>query len=403
MNPMSADPVGSIHVFTSISGNYVPKARVLAESVKSRSPQVRFCLLVAEPREECERYRFPEFDEVVSVEDLGIPDLRRWLFRHSLVELCTAVKGVFLSQLLARPECSAAVYFDPDIVALARVEEIVAAFGDRSVLLTPHLTDPEATDEGVRDNEMAALRHGIYNLGFLAVRADDEGRRFAAWWWERLARYCRDDIPLGLFTDQRWVDLAPAFFDCVGIVRDPGWNVATWNLGRRRVEGTLCDGLTANGRPLRFFHFSGLDSGAQLLMLRKYGGDMPALFELRDWYLRRCDDLAMPGPEPRWAWGSYCNGEPITNPQRRLYALREDLQRAFPDPFATEDVNRSYYDWFRVNRGGELADRPEESAEVYRRELEAIHASHAWRLLQRLRRLATARAAWRYLRGTSRR
>ena len=37
--------------------------------------------------------------------------------------------------------------------------------------------------------------------------------KFANWWNNRLQLYCYDDIPRGIFTDQRWVDLAPAYFD----------------------------------------------------------------------------------------------------------------------------------------------------------------------------------------------
>ena len=76
-----------------------------------------------------------------------------------------------------------------------------------------------------------------YNLGFLAVRMTGQGREFIDWWAERLRLFCYDEVPNGLFTDQRWVDLAPAFFDDIAIIRDPEYNVATWNLTHRRATG----------------------------------------------------------------------------------------------------------------------------------------------------------------------
>ena len=97
--------------------------------------------------------------------------------------------------------------------------------------------------------------------------------------------------PSGLFTDQRWVDLAPAFFDDIAIVRDPQYNVATWNLTHRRATGTAPYDIQINGRPLVFYHFSGFDSGAQKIMLDRYGAHSPVLFELRDWYIARCEEL----------------------------------------------------------------------------------------------------------------
>ena len=33
------------------------------------------------------------------------------------------------------------------------------------------------------------------------------------WWCQRAYRFNRDDVPNGLFTDQRWMDLVPALFD----------------------------------------------------------------------------------------------------------------------------------------------------------------------------------------------
>ena len=58
-----------------------------------------------------------------------------------------------------------------------------------------------------------------------------------------------------MFTDQRWVDFAPSFFDHF-ILKDPTYNVAYWNLHERDLEWT--DGrYLVNGQPLTFFHFSG--------------------------------------------------------------------------------------------------------------------------------------------------
>lgn len=383
------------YVFTSITSNYIPKARVLAKLVKEHSPEARFCLLLAElgaPQE----LSGEAFDEVVTLDRLPIRDRQAWIFKHDLVELCTAVKGFYLDELLGRSDCRSVFYFDPDIVVFTSLEELGREFERGSVLLTPHLTTPDPTLEAIRDNEMAALRHGVYNLGFLAVASGEGGRAFARWWRSRLEHFCYDEIPEGLFTDQRWVDLAPAFFDDVAIVRDPGWNVATWNLPGRRVEGSVDSGFTVNGRPLRFYHFSGLDSGAQLAMLDKYGGSMPALYDLRAWYLRRCEEEdAITPTSATWSLDYYDNGERITSRQRQLYRRRLDLQEAFPDPFSTSDINKSYYHWYAANQADESATDVQDvraRAALYQRELAALYASRTWRLASGLARL------WRALR-----
>ncbi len=78
------------------------------------------------------------------------------------------------------------------------------------------------------------------------------------WWSERLATDCLVAPERGYFVDQRWMDLAPGLIPRLAILRDEGYNVAYWNLPSREVTR---DGerYTVNGRPLRFFHFSGYD------------------------------------------------------------------------------------------------------------------------------------------------
>jgi len=340
----------SVHVFTSITPNYLPKARVLAESVKRFLPNCLFHLQMVDSIPRDLTLEKEPFDSVMGIDDLGLDRPEQWLFKHSVVEACTGVKGFALKNLLSRQDSSAVLYLDPDIVVLAPLNHLATRLQTTSILLTPHLTEPEATEEAIRDNEFSVLKHGIYNLGFLGVRNSAEGRRFAEWWASRLEDFCYDDIPSGLFTDQRWADLAPAYFADLEILRDPGYNVATWNLTHRRVEGNLRDGFTAAGEPLYFYHFSGFDSGAQLAMLEKYGADMPALYELRDWYLSECDRLGQTEcGNSSWTHDFFENGERVTTLHRKRYRERIDLQRAFPNPYRTRDVSQSYYHWFEAN------------------------------------------------------
>ena len=338
------------HVFTSVVCNYLPKARVLARSVKRFHPDFHFHLVLSDALPPWLRLDQEPFDSVITVPALGLENPLQWIFKHTLVELSTAVKGFAVLKLLEEADCSEVLYLDPDIVVLSSLDRLLAEFSSASILLTPHLTEPETSLEAVRDNEICVLQHGICNLGFLGVKNSAEGRRFGAWWAERLYHFCYDDIPNGIFTDQRWVDLVPAFFPDHRLLRDSVYNVCTWNLTHRKVEGSIRKGLTVNGDLIAFYHFSGLDSGAQEGMLNKYGHDMPALYELRRWYLAECDRMGQRElSHVPWAYGYFDNGEPITTPHRRLYRDRTDLQLAFPNPFSTAHPNSSYFRWFEAN------------------------------------------------------
>jgi hypothetical protein len=209
------------------------------------------------------------------------------------------------------------------------------------VVLTPHLTSPENTIEGVMDNEISCLKHGVYNLGFVGVKADDEGRRFAKWWGDRIYHFCRDDIPHGLFTDQRWIDLVPVFFDDVGILKTPRLNVATWNLRTRKFAGSMADGFTVDGFPLGFYHFTGFDSGAHRAMATRNADGNDAVQELIGWYTAQTDALANdPLAQVKWAYSNYSDGVAITTAQRLVYRDRADLQAVFPDPYDPRGFRR---------------------------------------------------------------
>ena len=338
-----------MHIFTSITANYLPKAAVLARTVKAMHPEATFHLVLSDVLPaDCPRTVLAAFDSIIRLEDLPIPHLSRWVFRHRLVELCTAVKGPAFQYIADRFKADRIYYFDPDIAVFDRLDGLEAELDRASVLLTPHQTEPQPDEaiQAIIDNEICSLQHGVYNLGFLAVRMTPEGRRFIDWWANRLLRFCYADIPQGLFTDQRWVDLAPAFFDDMRILRDPQYNVATWNMSHRFAQGQVPDKVTINGRRLVFYHFSGFDSGAQRVMLERYGSHSPVYFALRDWYIRQCEEQGQATlGRIACVHGFHRNGLRVPDAHRLVYRNRPDLMLQFPDPYETRYLSESFYHW----------------------------------------------------------
>ena len=377
-----------MHVFTSITANYLPKAAALAHSVKRVHPEATCHCVLSDELPRCPSETTAAFDSIINIKDLPIGDLPRWIFRHRIVELCTAVKGTAFQHIAEQFGAERIYYFDPDIIVTSRLDDLERALDRNTILLTPHMTVPETDLQAILDNEHCCLRHGVYNLGFLAVRMTGQGRQFIDWWADRLRRFCYDDVPAGLFTDQRWVDLAPAFFDDIAIIRDPQYNVATWNLTHRRATGRVPYDVEINARPLVFYHFSGFDSGDQKNMLERYGVDSPVLFDLRDWYISRCEELgqSMLGKMP-CIYSTFNNGGPITDAHRLLYRQRDDLMRAFPDPFDASDPGRSYFHWFEANGSKEdKAEAPPLGQGRLRQMIKAHAAGPALRLAGSARR-----------------
>jgi hypothetical protein len=335
-----------VHVFSSAAFNYIPKARLLFNSLRKYHPDwVLHLALGDEPHPEFRLANEP-FDELTSIAELGIPHWRSWAFCHSIVELCTAIKPFALQQLLRREGCEKVLFFDPDIVVFSELDDLIAALDEANIVLTPHLTDPESDLEAIIDNEICSLRHGVYNLGFIGIKASDEGLQFADWWGRRAYHFCRDDIPNGLFTDQRWIDLVPAFFEGVAIMRSRRHNVAVWNITARQLSGDIGTGFFIDGMPLGFYHFTGFDSGAHFGMAKKYAGRSPAVFKLIKWYRANINKMSRdPIAQVPWAYETFSNGEKIIPAQRIVYRERADLQIAFPEPF---DAG-GYLKWWRIH------------------------------------------------------
>ena len=334
-----------IHVFTSAALNYIPKVRMLCESIKKFHPDWVVHFALADKKPAWLSTENEPFDNIITMDQLSIKNLNSWIFFHNLIELSTAIKPPVLQYLLDKPDCDGVIYLDPDTVVFSSLEDLEEKLKTGNILLTPHLLKPETTIDAIMDNEICSLRHGIFNLGFVAVKASDEGKKFAAWWADRLYHFCVSDWKQGLWTDQRWIDFAPVFFDRVTILKSSRYNVAPWNLSTRKVTGSFTEGFSVDGENLGFYHFTGFDSGAHLLMSKKYAPGNTAIEALVNWYSNEVEK-GKKQFESRVAWGfgKFENGENITDAHRKIYRQRLDLQLHFPDPYSTHDEN-SFYNW----------------------------------------------------------
>lgn len=323
-------------VFTSICMNYLPKALTLGKSLKETNKNVKFAIILLEreiPKE------WPNLadgivDEIILAKDLGYEDFDKFIFKHSIVEASTSVKGQALVYLLEKYN-EKVVYIDPDIKVYNSLNELSKILDEHSVALTPHLTIPEKNEIDIQNNELCALQHGVYNLGFVAVNATNEGLEFAKWWRDRLHLYCYDDIPRGIFTDQRWCDLAPAYFD-VFIIKNPGYNMAPWNLSTRKISYKNKKVLVNDKYELVFFHYSGFDSGANEEVFNYYVPDKTNyIYNLRDKYI---DEMYYFGQNTigkyKWTYNTYFDGSSIDRNVRIQYRNRKLFETIEENPFS---------------------------------------------------------------------
>ena len=213
-------------------------------------------LLTAEARDAVAALRraLPAYATAVTLDDLqSVADfpLLELAFKYGLVEFNTAIKAhavTYAFDVLGGAKC---LYFDNDVWVLRSLWEIEALLDAASVVVTPHVAEPNPLD-GLRQTDTQIGQAGIFNFGFVAFRDAPGARAFLAWWAQRLRwrgrprragfgrrrtrggarRYGFVDVARGMHFDQGWGDFVPAFFDRddYRVVRDPRFNVAYWNL-----------------------------------------------------------------------------------------------------------------------------------------------------------------------------
>ncbi len=326
----------NIHIFTSCALNYLPKAELLFNSIRQYHPNWVINLALGDKYDNKNPINNPNIDNILIAENLNIPHFNQFAFRHRLVEFCTAIKPFALIKIFETTNADIVIYFDPDMVLFSECSELIKELDNSNIILTPHLTEPATLQRNIKDGEISSLKHGAYNLGFIGLKRSNETMKFLKWWAARLEKYCIDDIPNGLFTDQKWVDLAPSFFDGIKILRSPRFNVALWNIDNRTINKTNNNYLV-NGAPLGFYHFSGFDKNVQHWMFNK--NELPqnnAIVEILQWYSTEMVNRKYLPIE--WGYDKYNNGQKIEQWHRDLYIKHSDLQQAFENPFQSNQL-----------------------------------------------------------------
>ena len=255
------------HACTIVARNYLAFARVLAHSFLEHHPGGRFTVLLLDDEDDVVDAEDEPFEIVHGSDIMAVEEFLSMAAIYDVMELATAVKPWLLEHLLA--EGAAVAYIDPDIQLHASIEEAFVRAENHGIVLTPHVLQPWPQDDAT-PTENFVLMSGTFNLGFITV--SPAALPFLAWWQQRLRWDCVVDPSKGLFVDQKWIDFAIGIFDH-DIIRDPGYNVAYWNIWGRDVTRDG-DQILVNGSPLKFFHFSGFDPTVQG-RLSKHDGPRP--------------------------------------------------------------------------------------------------------------------------------
>lgn len=237
-----------IAICTVCSRSYLPQAMTMIWSLQRLSDRYSYHVYLSDMtagsgQELIKKYPEVEFFFIDQFADDQILD--NALLLNDL-EFNTSLKSIALSEVLARYRRKT-FYCDSDLYFLAEPLAAIAALDHGGVLLTPHQVAP-SSDES--DFQMS--RAGVFNSGFFGV-AGRVGDEVAGWLEHKSRHFCLLEPEEGIFVDQKWLDLIPALFGDVQILRDPAYNLAYWNIESRGLQESIV-----------FLHLSGFDLNSRL-------------------------------------------------------------------------------------------------------------------------------------------
>lgn len=240
---------------TIVTKSHIPAAVALAHSIARFDTDARLHVLVVDSMPSAKKITHISFHRVEELSDDVSMHIRA-KYRYHSDSLRWALKPVFLRLLLRRHP--SVIFVDPDVCFYQSSSFLFHHLEQSSVLLARHwrpVDPPTARSSSEYCNQFTCnFRDGHFNGGFVGVTR--RALPILSWWAKACLFHCMKDALLGLYVDQKYLDLLPIQFEDVGILDHQGCDIAEWNLfglTRRLVKGKVL----INGRwPIVFIHFT---------------------------------------------------------------------------------------------------------------------------------------------------
>lgn len=220
---------------TIINRQYLPFASVLYQSLAKTDPGVKLQVLITDLEDSNQlSASSPCLTYYSQVDILNSPMAKNIYQKYAASNtdiLRWALKPVFICHLLQR-NFEKVIFVDPDIYFVSRHSFLFDALNEHAVLLSPHWSsiDPLKNEDGL----YSVLRNGLYSGGFVA--ASKKGM-MAMEWWASVCHYKMERRQeLGLYDDQKYLDIIPLIEKTTCIIRHKGCNLASINIDSCKRE-----------------------------------------------------------------------------------------------------------------------------------------------------------------------
>ena len=241
-----------MHVFcTYFDHHYLPRGLVLYESLRRHGPDAKLWVLCLSQ----EAYNWLVQERLDGVRPISLeefeqadPELRVAKLNRTIVEYyfsCTPSLPLFV---FARdPQADMVTYVDADLYFFRDPLPVIAEMAQNSIAIIGHRFPP---------SHRYLEKTGIYNVGWISFRRDENARRCLDWWRHQCLEWCYDRVEEGRYGDQKYLDQWSTLFRGVVVIKHQGANLAPWNLANYTIY--FRDGrVWVDDQELIFFHFQG--------------------------------------------------------------------------------------------------------------------------------------------------
>jgi len=163
-------------------------------------------------------------------------------------EYCWTCASNFIYYILKNnPEMQMIAYLDSDLFFYSSPDPIYQELGQNSIMIIPHRFLPH-------EHQQQAEKNGIYNVGMIIFRNDENGFACLDWWRQQCLKWCYRVSESGKLGDQKYLEKFSRLFKNVYVLQHKGANLAPWNIknyviSRQNNQTFIDDDI------LIFYHF----------------------------------------------------------------------------------------------------------------------------------------------------
>ena len=185
---------------------------------------------------------------LIPLEELEESDRQLWAVKstRSLLEYYFTCSPCLPSFVLSHyTHVDRITYLDADLYFFRDPSDVFDVIEHSSIANIPHRFHPTF---------VGREQFGIYNVGWVSFRRDEQGMACLSKWREQCLDWCYVRCEADRFADQKYLDRWPADFSNVVVIQHKGANLAPWNVANHHLQHTE-SGVCVENEPLIFFHF----------------------------------------------------------------------------------------------------------------------------------------------------